>query len=419
MSTAIPAVTHRTVNGVHVLIQQRSNLPLVSMAIATRGGSLLEPSEAAGTTALMARTSIKGTPARTAAQIAEAAERMGGSVAPSGGADLIDWEISVPSRHFADAFELLADVAFNAHFPAAELEVERKLTLADLEHTRDDMYRYPLRLCMQAAFENHPYGYALEQLERGVAACTAEQLRAWRQRRVQTEPWILFVGDVDEAAALEAVERRIPAARSATAELLPTPRWPESPRLNIEQRDKAQTALAIGFPGPARGHVDGYALQVLANAVGGLGGRVFEELRSKRSLAYTVALIPMFRLVGGAFVGYIGTSPEREHEARAGLLEQFALLASEPLSDEEIERSKRYTIGSWQIRRQTNATQLSDLLYAHLLGPGMEEIIRFEERIRAVDAPAILDVARRYFRPEVAVEGVVRGRAAKRGNGDK
>ncbi len=153
---------------------------------------------------------------------------------------------------------------------------------------------------------------------------------------------------------------------------------------------------------------------MLANAVGGLGGRVFEELRSRRSLAYTVSLIPMFRLAGGAFVGYIGTSPEREEEARAGLLEQFALMAAEPLTAEEIERSQRYTIGAWQIRRQTNASHLSDLLHAHLLGTGMDEITHFEERIRAVDADAIQRVAQRYFKPELAVEGVVRGSGKRR-----
>jgi zinc protease len=396
-----------------VLIQQRSNLPLVSMAIATRGGALLEPRSAAGTTALMARASIKGTPARTAAQIAEAAESMGGSIAPAGGADLIDWEITVPSRHFAAAFDLLTDVAFHAHYPDAELEIERKLTLADLEHTRDDMYRYPLRLCMQAAFEAHPYGYSLEDLEHGVKAASAEQLRTWRAQRATSAPWLLFVGDVDQAAVLRAVEQRIPPVSAGAPAWPAQVQWPGRARQLTEQRDKAQSALAIAFPGPRRGEPDGYALQVLTNAVSGLGGRVFEELRSRRSLAYTVSLIPMFRLAAGAFVGYIGTSPEREEEARAGLLEQFALLASQPLSEDEIERSKRYTIGSWQIRRQTNAAQLSDLLYAHLLGPGMEEITRFEEYIHAVDAAAIRDVAQRYFRPEVAVEGVVRGLAKR------
>lgn len=406
---ARPELIQTTVQGAPVLIQQRRNVPLVSVSLAARGGALLDPRAHAGLTGLMARTSIKGTPSRTAAHIAEAAERMGGSVVPSGGADFIDWEISVPSRHFEEAFELLADVALHAHFPESELEVERKLTLADLHHARDDMYRHPLRLCMQCAFAGHPYGYSLEDLEHGVGACTSDELRTWRADRVRG-PWIFIVGDVDPEHAQGVIARNLAQAAAAESARPAAPAWPAQPRQLIEQRDKAQSALAIGFPGPPRGHPDVYPLQVLANAVSGLGGRFFEELRSKRSLAYTVALIPMFRWVAGAVIGYIATTPEREDEARSGLLEQFASCTEAPLSEEEIERSKRYTIGSWQIRRQTNSAQLIDLLMAHLLGPGMEEITQFEERIRAVDAAAIQDVARRYFKPEVAVEGLVRGK---------
>lgn len=402
-------VYQRLGNGVHLLVKQRSHLPLVSVAIGARGGALLEPRDQAGVTAMMARTSIKGTQRRTAASIADEAERMGGSISPYGGSDLLDWEISVPSRHFEKAFDLLADVAFNAQFPEPELEVERKLTIAGLQHTRDDMYRYPLQLCMQAAFAGHPYGYSLDDLERGVTQMQSEQLRVWQKERMTAEPWVMIVGDVDAATASRQVEKLSGVGATTQPRSGERPHWPATPISIREQRDKAQSALAIGFPGPHRNHEDVYALQVMANAVGGLGGRFFEELRSKRSLAYTVSLIRVFRALAGTFVGYIATTPEREDEARAGLYEQFATLVDAPLSDEEIERSKRYTIGAWQIRNQTNASQLSDLLQAHLLGSGMDEIDNFEARIRAVTASAIQEVAARYFKPELAVEGIVRG----------
>jgi zinc protease len=401
-------------NGTHIIMKRRSHLPLVSIAVSARGGSLLEPRGRAGLTALMARTSIKGTEQRPAARIAEEAEHMGGSVSPSGGSDLIDWEISVPSRHFAAALELLCDVAFHANFPEAELEVERKLTVADLQQARDDMYRYPLRLCLQAAFAQHPYGYTLADLEQGVTAATSAQLRAWRQERVNAEPYVLVVGDVDPDEVVRHIERYVPQPTRISISVAPAADWPAAAQQVVEERQKAQTALAIAFPGPQRNHDDVYPLQVLANAVGGLGGRFVEELRSKRSLAYTVALLPVFRAAAGTFIGYIATSPEREAEARAALLEQFAMLTESPLSPEEIARSQRYTIGSWQIRNQTNAAQLSELLQAHLLGPGISEITEFENRIRAVNANQIREVARRYFKPELAVEGIVRGTGKSR-----
>ncbi|HEY0810802.1 MAG TPA: pitrilysin family protein [Longimicrobiales bacterium] len=414
METVDDVVYAELSNGAHVVIKRRTHIPLVSIAIAARGGSLLEKRERAGYTALMGRTSIKGTAQRTAAQIAETAEGMGGSISPSGGVDLIDWEFSVPSRHFSGALSLLADVAYNAAFPEPELEVERKLTLADLQQTRDDMYRYPLRLCLQSAFANHPYGHSLEDIEQGITSASSEQLRAWRDERLYPEPWLFIVGDVDPDLVMHELERELPQPNASSVWVAPLAKWPTERRQSIEQRDKAQTALALAFPGPDRADDDVYPLHVLANAVGGLGGRFFEELRSKRSLAYTIQLLPLLRSAGGAFIAYIATSPEREAEARSALLDEFDRLRQQPLPADDIERSKRYTIGTWQIRKQTNSAQLSELLQAHVVGKGIEEINEFEDRIRAVDGARIQEVAQKYFRPEVIVEGIVRGNGKSR-----
>jgi zinc protease len=404
----------RLPTGVNAVLKRRTNLPLVSVAIGAANGVATESSADAGIASLMARMSIKGTPTRTAGRIAEEAERMGGSISATGGTDLLDWEIAVPSRHFERAFDLLSDVAFNANFPGEALEVERKLMLSDLQQARDDMYRHPMRLCMQGAFAGHPYGHRLEDIESSVRTLTAQQLAEWRNRRLRAEPWVFIVGDVDIDATLREIERCIPAASGAARGGVQQAEWQGCGQQLVETRDKAQSALAFAFPGPLRNDDEVHAMQVLANAVGGLGGRFFEELRSKRSLAYTVSLSLFARRAGGAFLGYIATSPEREAEARAGLLEQFELLKQEELSVDEVARAQRYTIGTWQIRNQTNSSQLNDLLQAHLLGVGTAEIEEFADRIRAVTPQTILKVAQRYLNPEFAVEGVVRGTGKSR-----
>ena len=185
----------------------------------------------------------------------------------------------------------------------------------------------------------------------------------------------------------------------------------EPARAEIVRRDRAQSALALGFPGPHRNHEDAPVLQVLANAVSGLGNRLFEELRSRRSLAYTVTAYPLARRHGGAFVGYIATSPERAEEARAALVEELLRVREAPPSEEELERARTYTVGAWQIRTQTNAAQLSELAGSLLLGPGLEEIRAFESRIRAVTRDDIAAAAHRWFQPDRIVEGAVLGRS--------
>lgn len=399
-------------NGARIAVKPRHNTPLVSMGIFIRGGMIHEPSNLAGITGLLARTSLKGTRRWSAAGLAEAVEALGGAISPLVGPDLFHWSLSLPSHHFRTGLSLLAEAALHPTFPGEEVERERRVALSDLEQLRDDMYRYPLRLFFQAAFPGHPYGVTTGESEESLRRLTRQDLVDWHRAQVlEGRPWLVIVGDVDpdeaaEAAAMElspiAADPNPPTAREAV--------WPEGPRVEADHRAKAQTALVLGFPGPDRNDDDTYALDLLSNILSGLGGRLFEELRSQRSLAYTVTAYPVARWRGGAFISYIATSPEREDEARRGLLEEFERVTVESVDREELERAREYTIGSWKIRSQTNGAQLADLAYALNLGTGLVELREFEEKIRAVTPIMIRDAARKYFDPNRAVEGIVRGR---------
>ncbi|HSJ25510.1 MAG TPA: insulinase family protein [Longimicrobiales bacterium] len=398
--------------GARLALKQRDGVPLVSVALYCRGGTVTETDGSRGLTGLMARTSMKGTRRRSGHQLAAATEALGASIGPGAGADLLDWSVSLPSRHFERGLDLLLEAALEPTFPGAEAERERKLALADLEQVRDDMQQYPLRLALSEAFAGHAYGTSLEALEEGLRSAELASLHDWhRQRVLQAAPHVFVVGDVpdpDVAAALIAarLRDRLEAGRGFAPQ---TPGWNAGAERVVE-RDKAQTAIALAFPGPPRNHPDVYPMQVLSSAISGLGGRLFEELRSRRSLAYAVSAMPLPRWLGGAYLAYIGTAPDREAEARAELTAELLRSATEPLPEDELERARRYMIGTWQIRQQTNSSQLGDLAGALLLGEGLAELREHEARIRAVDAAAVQQAARRWLREDQVVTGIVRGR---------
>jgi zinc protease len=398
-------------NGVRIVVLPRRSVPLVSMAISFRGGSVHETTGESGLTALLARTSIKGTVHRSGRALAEATEALGGAISPSAGADLLEWDLALPSRHFDTGLALLAETVLEPVFPEADVMRERAFALEDMEQTRDDMQRYPMRLFLQRAFGGHPYGHSLEETERAVAGIDREMLAAWHANEVLSgEPWVVVVGDVDADAAAAVVESRFGALRPAVnGSRVIEPGWPADARLIDAGADKNQTAVIVGFPGPRRNDPDRYALQLFSNVIGGLGGSLFEELRSRRSLAYSVTAYPIARWLAGAFVGYIATSPEREEEAREGLVSEITRYLDEPLDADEVERAKRFTIGTWRIRRQTNGAHVSELVGALMLGRGLEDIRAYESRIEALTPAAIRDVVRRYIDPVRAVTAVVRG----------
>ncbi len=406
------AVRFYRTDGARIVVQPRRGTGLASIVVAVAGGGVHESTAQAGLTSLMMRVSPKGTGSRSADEIAILSEELGGSLVVHADADFFEWRITVPAAAVVPALDVLADVAFRPSFPDDAVERERRMALDDVANVRDDMMRYPMSLMLGTAMPRHAYGFPLEALEASLAAVNRDAIVDWHRARAgAAEPWIVVVGDVDADAVANTAAGGLPQRTGSPAQPLPPPEWPHEPLESSAERDRRQTAIAIGLPGPDRNADDLFPLLLAGNAVGGLGGRAFEELRSRRSLAYVVNLRPLARRTAGAFMGYIATSPEREEEAREALLHEMVRIAEHGVEDDELDRARRYSLGAWDIRRQTTAALASDLVGALVLGTGLDELRRFPERIRAVTPDDVRRAATRWFDPDRAVIGVVRGRS--------
>ena len=393
-----------------VVVRPRRTAPLATIAFAFGAGESEEPEDRAGLTGLVTRTSLKGTATLDAAAIAERIESIGGVIGAGAGANMFEWSLGLPARHLTAGLEVLADIVLRPAFAEPEFEIERKTALGELDQVRDNMAAFPYRLMLEAAFAGHRYGSTLETLESALRRASAGDLARWHDATVLRRPALVVVaGDVDPDTAAARVLDRVPSpSGGATPAAVPV-EGPRSPASRVVLRETAQTAIALAFPGPARNHPDVDSLRVLAAAVGGLGGRLVEELRSRRSLAYTVSVTPITRLGAGLFSAYIATSPEREDEARTGLLEEIARLVEARLPDAEVDRARRFLIGSRRIQLQTNGARVAELARAIRLGRGIEEIRDFEARIHAQDPETIRAAAERWLDPGRIALGVVRG----------
>jgi zinc protease len=402
----------RTANGVPILVRRKAGTPLVSIGVSALGGACEETAERAGLTTLMARTALKGTTTRSANQIAEDGELLGGSVGASVGSESYGWSITVPAKNFAAAAELLADVVQRPTFPADALETERSVAIADAKMLRDDMYRFPMRLALDAAFAGHEYGSPVGGNEETLPGITAADLAEWHTERTLAAPLaIAIVGDLEPGEAAAIAAREFANLTLREPHIPSAPRWPSKVVTNATTRDKKQTALTIAFEGPLRDDDDRYVTAMIATIASGLGGRFFDELRDRQSLAYTVHAFGAERRRAGMFVAYIATSPEKEGLARDGLLREFARLREAPVSDDELARAKSYAIGTHAIRQESGAAVMGDVLDAWQFGHDLGELTEFDAHVEAVTTERIMDVARRYFDPERRVEGIVRGTA--------
>lgn len=401
---------YRTPRGVPVLVRRTHGAPLAHVAVYAVGGASEEPPELAGLTAMVVRTALKGTPRRDAARIAADAELLGGSIRPGVGPESFGWSLSVPAAHCAEALALLADVAQHASIPPAALDTEREVAIADLATLRDDMYQWPLRRLAEAAFAGHPYGVPTSGDADTLGALDADRVRAWHRARCLTGPVaIAIVGNVDPTTAARDAARCFDALAPGPAAPVEVPRWPDQLVTVRESRDKTQTALAMAFPAPDRSDVERVAARLVAGIASGLGGRFFEELRDRRSLAYTVSAFTSVRRRAGMFVSYIATAPANEAVARRGLLDEIARFRDVPVSERELERAKAYAIGTHAIRQQSGAAVLSDLLEVWMFGRSLAELDEHDARVRAVSSDDVQRVARRYFDETRRVEAIVAG----------
>ena len=395
--------------GVPILVRVKPDAPLANVGVFVAGGATEEPDDSAGLTLLMARTAARGTTQRSTARIAEESELLGGSIGASISGDSFGWSISVPSKNLAASIELLADVVQRPSFPSDALETERAAAIAAVVATRDDMYRYPLRLANTAAYEGHPYGVPATGTEETLARISNEAIARWHADRVRDgAATIGVVADGDPDAIASLVAGAFSSLRHAAVKAPVAPSWPARAIELVEPRERAQSAIALLFPGPGRQDADRFAASLIGGIASGLGGRFFDELREKRSLCYTVHTFLSERWKAGAFVAYIATSPDKEEAARSGLLDEFRKIREGGVTAEELERAQTYAVGVHQIRMQSGGAVLGEMVDAFLFGT-LREMDEVDQNVRRVTLGDIQRVAQRYFDPTRRVEAIVRG----------
>jgi zinc protease len=405
-------VLHTRLPGADLLVRRKAGVPLVSLGIYVPRLEL-DPPALAGLGALVVRSSVRAAGGLDAGELAFAFERLGGTLSTAAASDWLGFSTTVLAQNLAEAATLLDTVFTRPTLGEAEVDTERSLMISEAEQLADDMFRYPFQLAFAGAFGNSGYGLPVSGLPETLGGISAADARTGHGRMLATRPVIVAVGDVDPDEASAALAGIF--GQRATVEApgtLPPVRWAgghEEDSIQIVEREKQQSAFAMAFPGPARRDLDRAAAQVWAAVASGLGGRMFEALRDRRSLAYTVMAMSWQHGRAGALLTYIATSPQREEEARDAMLEELARFTREPVSEAELQQAANYLAGQAEVRRQSAAALAGEILEAWLIGNGLDDIENPAAAFRAVSQEDVMRVAQRYLQPGMRAEGVVRG----------
>ena len=405
-----------SLDGVDVIVRPKRDVPTITLGVygLRVSGETLDTS---GLGALAARSAIRGVGQYGAGSVAAAFERRGGAVGAYVGVERFGFRCTVLADEAPAAATLMRRLLEDPSFATEEVDRERAVMIEEARRRTDDMFGYPFQLALGAAFHDTGYGVPAGGLPESLAGLDADRARDEFRRLIDgTRLTVVAVGDAEPqglADRIAAVFQDYPAAKASTGTELALQAVDTSGVLRTEQRDKAQTALAMVFPGPSRQDHARSAAEVWAAVAGGLGGRLFEILRSQQSLAYTVVASSWQRHRAGALLAYLATSPGREQEARDSLHRELQRFAEEPVSADELSRAVNYLAGQQEIARQSSSAIMDEILDAWFAGDGLADLVEPWRRYRSVTVDDVAAVSRRAFTGVRCAEGVVRGRVAE------
>ncbi|MCI0414160.1 insulinase family protein, partial [bacterium] len=172
---------------------------------------------------------------------------------------------------------------------------------------------------------------------------------------------------------------------------------------------KKQTAFVLGFPAPSAISPDAHKYDVLQQVLSGMGGRLFINLRSKKSLAYTVYAGAASHLYAGTFLTYIAGEAAKEKLALEGMWEELEALKQQLVTEEELENARQALTGGYALNTQSASSKMIDAVNSYLLNRPLPYQPEYRKLIRSTTADDILEIARKTFLRETSTMGVMRG----------
>jgi len=401
---AMPPV-QRTVlpNRLVLLVSEEHSLPFVTFQLLVNAGSWRDPAGEEGLAHLTARSLLLGTSKRTVTAVNQELDFMGASLNASSGRDYATLRLRVLKKDFHKAFDLFMEVLTQPVFPEEEIRREVEKTLAAIKSQEDQPEEVAEKAFRSALFLS-PYGHPVEGTKESLPKIKREALLRFYQTYYHPNNAILTV--VGDISANDLDVRLLPRlTRWAAAECPETafrPSFAEGRKTVKIDRAITQANLVLGHAGVSRENPDFYALTVMNYILGGGGfaSRLVEEIRNKRGLAYSVTSFFEPGRFPGSFQIVLQTKNASAREAISLSLQQMERIQKELVSEKELEGAKKYLIGSFPMRLDTQSKLSNFLIQVEYYGLGLDYPEKYPSLIRSVTREEVLRVAKKYLHPK-------------------
>jgi predicted Zn-dependent peptidase len=380
-------------NGLRILTERMTQVRSVSIGVWLTRGSRHESADKSGIAHFVEHMLFKGTATRSAEDIAQAIDSIGGQLDAFTAKEYASYYIKVLDEHLPLAMDILTDIVRNPAFSVEDIEREKKVVVEEIkmvEDTPDDLVH---ELFTQGFWENHPLGRPILGTRETVESFSAEVLREYFQQAYTARNLIVSaVGNVEHERVRELVEKgfgSLPANGSVLGEDAPQ----VVPKVLIRNKELEQSHLCVGVSAYPQNHDDRYASYLLNTLLGGsMSSRLFQNVREKRGLAYAVFSGLSAYRDAGSFTVYAGCSNDAVGQVIDLVVEELRGVKQTVVPAAELQRSKDHLKGSLMLSLENTASRMSHLARQEIYFDrqfGLDETLQGIERVTAADVQRV------------------------------
>jgi zinc protease len=392
-SVQFPNPVEKTLaNGLRVIVIERTVTPLVTAQLVIKNGGEVDPPELTGLSNMVGDLITKGTEKRSATQIAEAVEALGGSLYSSTRWDSTRVGVDVMSSKIGPAVDILADVVRRPTFKDDEIERLRQQTLDDLTVELGEPGSIARYVAARVIFGDAPYGQPLAGTPESIARISRDDFLKYHRRWYRPDNAILVLGGDIKARDAFALAGRYFGDWKKPAEPLPPLPAPNSvasaePRVVvIDKPDAGQAAVLVARAGINRNDPDYFRGLVANSVLSGYSGRLNQEIRIKRGLSYGAGSQLDTRRNVGPFIASAQTKNQSAAQVAELLLGEVSRLATAPVPDIELNPRKAVVVGNFARNLETTAGLVAQVATLAVYGISFDEINRYIGNVQGITA---------------------------------
>ena len=380
-------------NGLRVLCEQLPHLRSVSMGVWVKAGSILEREHENGLSHLIEHMAFKGTGRRSAKQIAQEMDAVGGYLNAATSKVCTCYYAKVIDENLPLAADILSDIV---RFPAIdpkELDKERNVVLEEISMTDDSPEDVAYDLIASAMFGKQPLGQTILGPRELIASYTREDILAFRARHYSPmNTCVAIAGNFDLNQVKDLMAQRFGDWTGGAGEIFPVNAVNQRPQTLTADKDTEQAHICLGYRGKPLGDADAYPMAVFNSILGGgMSSRLFQRIREESAMAYSVYSAPSAYPHCGDFTIYAAVSPRNVKTVLAQIDEETSLLVREGATQEEFDMAKAQLKGGFILGQESAYNRMNSMGSNMAL---MNRVITTDETIRRIEAVTPEDVRR-------------------------